>query len=109
RAEMAAGKQELERITGAEVVSFAYPFGHYGPAAIEAARECGFESAATCVHRGGWDRYEIRRELITGRDGLLAFTAKVAGAYEPLVLGRPGALARRLTAPARAALARRRR
>lgn len=108
-AEMAAGKEELERITGTEVVSFAYPFGHYGPAAVEAARAVGFESAATCVYRGGWDRYELRRELVTGRDGLVAFAAKVAGIYEPLVLGRAGTVARRLTAPARRALAGRRR
>lgn len=101
-AEMTESKTELERITGEPVRTFAYPFGHYGPAAIAAAKEAGFEAAATCVNRGSWAPYELKRTLITGRTEIRGFLARISGLYEPLVLGRAGSAARRATRRLRA-------
>jgi peptidoglycan/xylan/chitin deacetylase (PgdA/CDA1 family) len=106
-AEAEQSRDTVASITNGGVRTFAYPFGHYGPAAIEAARAAGFEAAVTCVNRGSWEPYELRRTLITGRDGIWSFVARVSGIYEPLVLGRAGAIARRGTASLRRRLTRR--
>lgn len=95
--EMAESKATVEEITGTPARAFAYPFGSYGPAAMEAARDAGFATATTCINRGSWDPYELRRTLITGRDAMAGFLTRVAGVYEPLVLGRTGTAARRAT------------
>jgi peptidoglycan/xylan/chitin deacetylase (PgdA/CDA1 family) len=97
RRELAESKATLEEIVGAPLRTFAYPFGNYGPAAMAAARDTGFEAALTCVNRGSWAPFEMKRTLITGRDRGPGFVARLSGAYEPLVLGRAGTLARRAT------------
>jgi len=94
--EMTRSKDELERITGTEVRTFAYPYGHYGPEAVAAARDAGFETAVTCVRRGSWSPFELNRTLVTGRDGLGTFMLRIAGVYEPLALGPAGAVVGRL-------------
>lgn len=106
--EMTESKDAVEEITGEPVRTFAYPFGHYGPAAMQAARAAGFEAAVTCVNRGSWDPFELKRTLVTGRDGLGSFLARVSGIYEPLVLSRAGTAARRATAGVRSRLRARR-
>jgi peptidoglycan/xylan/chitin deacetylase (PgdA/CDA1 family) len=111
--EMVDSRETLERETGAAVDTFAYPFCHYGPAAIDAAKEAGFLCAVTCQGRGGWAPLEMKRALITGKDGWATFLLKIADAYQPLFESRAGCLVRastrRLRRVARSALETRRR
>jgi peptidoglycan/xylan/chitin deacetylase (PgdA/CDA1 family) len=95
--EIESSRDRVEAITGTRPHTFAYPFGHYGPAAMNAVRDAGFSAAVTCINRGSWAPLELKRTLITGRDGVASFVARVSGAYEPLVLGRAGVLSRRAT------------
>jgi peptidoglycan/xylan/chitin deacetylase (PgdA/CDA1 family) len=96
-AEMRRSSDELVRLTGTAPRTFAYPFCHYGPQAVAAAADAGFEAAVTCRARGGWDRLTLKRTMITGRDGVLTFIGKVANLYEPLYFGPPGRAVRVLT------------
>jgi peptidoglycan/xylan/chitin deacetylase (PgdA/CDA1 family) len=107
-AEMTESRDVVAELSGRPVSTFAYPFGHYGPDAMKAAADAGFEAAATCVNRGSWDRFELKRTLVTGRDGVASFVARVCGIYEPLVLGRSGTFARRATSGLRQGLRERR-
>ncbi len=100
--EMVESRTTLERETGAAVDTFAYPFCHYGPAALAAVREADFLCAVTCQGRGSWDRFEIKRALITGKDGWPSFLLKLADAYQPLFESPPGRLLRGATRAARA-------
>lgn len=49
--EIAGSRAELERIVGGPVASFAYPYGAYDKATIDAAAEAGITSAWTCEPR----------------------------------------------------------
>jgi peptidoglycan/xylan/chitin deacetylase (PgdA/CDA1 family) len=95
--EMIGSRTALEEILGIRVRTFAYPYCRYGPAALVAARQAGFVAAVTCEGRGGWDRYEIARTMITGKDNRLAFLAKLTGLYQPMFESAPGRLARAAT------------
>jgi peptidoglycan/xylan/chitin deacetylase (PgdA/CDA1 family) len=99
--EMRESREWLERLTGMPVRTFAYPFCKYGPAAREAAREAGFIAAVTCNARGSWEPFEMKRTMITGKDGMPSFALKLAGVYEPLFHSRVGRAARALTRRAR--------
>jgi peptidoglycan/xylan/chitin deacetylase (PgdA/CDA1 family) len=99
--EMRESREELERTLGIEVRTFAYPSCHYGPAAVEAARAAGFTAAVTCQGRGSWKHYELRRSLVSGKDGTASFLVKLTGLYEPLSASPPGRLARATTRAAR--------
>ena len=92
--EMVESREEIERLTGAEVSTFAYPFCTYGPAALEAAREAGFRAAVTCWGRGSWAPLEMKRQMITGADGMPSFLLKLAEAYQPLFESAPSRLFR---------------
>lgn len=48
-AEITQSKQELEKLTGMPVVSFAYPFGAFDTQAVRAVKEAGFRSAVSTV------------------------------------------------------------
>jgi peptidoglycan/xylan/chitin deacetylase (PgdA/CDA1 family) len=87
--EMQRSRADLEAITGGAVTTFAYPFCRYGPAAVEAARRAGFAAAVTCECYGGWRPLELRRVMITGRDGMPSFMLKATGAYDPLFRSPP--------------------
>ncbi|CAO5181932.1 Polysaccharide deacetylase [Frankia sp. AiPs1] len=50
RAEVVAGKDTLEQLIGAEITSFAYPWGAHGPDDLETVAAAGFTYART-VHR----------------------------------------------------------
>src|SRR5829696_1933464 len=102
--EMVDSRETIERETGARVDTFAYPYCHYGAPAKGAAQAAGFICAVTCAGRGGWDRFELKRALITGKDGWPSFLLKVTDAYEPLFQSLPGRLGRVSTRRARAAL-----
>jgi peptidoglycan/xylan/chitin deacetylase (PgdA/CDA1 family) len=96
--EMVESRETLQRLTGARVTTFAYPFCTYGPAAVSAARRAGFEAAVTCHGRGGGHRHELARSIVTGKDGLPSFVLKLHGAYEPMYYSPPGRLLRAATA-----------
>jgi hypothetical protein len=86
---------------GVEVRTFAYPSCHYGPVAVDAARAAGFTSAVTCHGRGSWKRYELKRSLVSGKDGTASFLVKLTGQYESLSASPPGRLARAATRASR--------
>jgi len=100
--EMVESRATIERITGAKVETFAYPFCKYGEAALAAARDAGFRAAVTCQGQGSWAPLEMKRALITGKDGLPSFLLKLAGGYEPIAQSRPGRAFRIVTRAARA-------
>ena len=95
RREMQASREALERLTGRPVKTFAYPFCSYGEAAVEAAAETGFAAAVTCQGRGGWRRYELKRSVVTGKDGTPSFVLKLWDAYQPLFDSALGRMLRR--------------
>jgi peptidoglycan/xylan/chitin deacetylase (PgdA/CDA1 family) len=95
--EMLGSSRTLERLLDSEVRTFAYPFCHFGPAAVAAAKEAGFVAAVTCHGRGGWNRYELRRSMISRKDGNGIFLLKLTGLYQPLFDSLPGRLLRAAT------------
>jgi len=99
--EMTDSRDALNALTGRQVRTFAYPFCMYGPEAVAAAREAGFEAAVTCHGRGSWAPLEMKRSMITGKDGLPSFVLKLAEVYEPLFESAPGRLVRVGTRSAR--------
>ena len=106
--EMTESRAMLERVGGTSVRTFAYPFCRYGPAAVAAAEDAGFVAAVTCEGRGGWSRYELRRAMITGKDGFPSFLLKASDAYQPLFDSGPGRMLRAGTRAARSGIRRRR-
>lgn len=101
RREMAESRQALERLTGAAVRTFAYPYCAYGEAALEAAASVGFEAAVTCHGRGSWAPLEMKRSMITGKDGPVSFALKLWEVYQPLFESPAGRLLRAATRSAR--------
>ena len=99
--EMRESRETIEALTGQPVRTFAYPFCRYGSEATAAAREAGFIAAVTCEGRGGWDPFEMKRAMLTGKDGQPSFMLKLADAYQPLFDSPPGRLARGATRGAR--------
>ena len=91
--EMTESRRALQERFDVPALTFAYPFCRYGPDAVAAAREAGFVAAVTCEGRGGWEPYELRRAMITGKDGMPSFLLKLADVYHPAVEqpSRPGA------------------
>ena len=88
--EMVGSRDALNTLTGGRVRTFAYPFCKYGPEALAAAGEAGFEAAVTCHGRGSWAPLEMKRSMITGKDSLPSFVMKLAEIYDPLFESAPG-------------------
>ena len=88
--EMTESRRALQERFDVPALTFAYPFCRYGPDAVAAARDAGFVAAVTCEGRGGWDPYELRRAMITGKDGMPSFLLKLADVYHPLWGSPPG-------------------
>ncbi len=99
--EMVESRDLLAELTGQPVRTFAYPFCMYGEAAVRAARAARFDAAVTCLDRGSWAPFEMRRVMITGKDGPASFALKLAELYGPLFHSRAGQLARVSTRGAR--------
>lgn len=99
--EMTESRDALNTLTGRQVRTFAYPFCKYGAEALAAAREAGFQAAVTCHGRGSWAPLEMKRSMITGKDGLTSFVMKLAEIYEPLFESAAGRLVRVITRAAR--------
>jgi peptidoglycan/xylan/chitin deacetylase (PgdA/CDA1 family) len=100
--EASESKLALEELLGTAVRTFAYPFCFYGPAAVAAVRAAGFDAAVTCQGLGSWNRYELKRSLVSGKDGMATFLLKLGALYEPLATSIPGRAARAATRRARA-------
>jgi peptidoglycan/xylan/chitin deacetylase (PgdA/CDA1 family) len=95
--EMTASRDFLHELTGAPIRTFAYPFCKYSADAVRAARDAGFEAAVTCHWRGSWDPFEMKRVMITGKDGPPSFGLKAWELYGRLFHSAPGRLARTTT------------
>jgi peptidoglycan/xylan/chitin deacetylase (PgdA/CDA1 family) len=88
--EMVESRDRLEQISGVPVKTFAYPFCRFGPAAVTAAGKAGFIAAVTCEGRGSWAPLELRRAMLTGRDGVPSFVSKLCEIYQPVYDSGPG-------------------
>lgn len=95
--EMAASRDYLRHLTGGPVRTFAYPFCKYGDDAVRAARDAGFEAAVTCQWRGSWEPFEMKRVMITGKDGPPSFALKIWELYGRLFHSSAGRVARTAT------------
>ena len=95
--EITDSRDYLRELTGQPVRTFAYPFCKYGDDAIRAARDAGFEAAVTCQWRGSWDPFEMKRVMITGKDGAPSFALKIWELYGHLFHSAPGRMARSAT------------
>jgi len=96
--EVRESRRMLEEALGVRVRTFAYPFCHYGPAAVSAVAAAGFEAAVTCgTGAGTWDRYELPRTIVTGKDGMPIFLLKLAGFHGAISGSPPGRAARALS------------
>lgn len=81
RREVVDSKQALEDAIGAEVVSFAYPYGDWDTRCAEAVREAGYRFA--CTTATGWatrdaDPYRLRRLSVFNDDDVARFARKLA-------------------------------
>jgi len=82
--ETTSSKTALERLTGASVTSFCYPFGAWDAAAQAAVRRAGYTAA--CAIAPGTasvtaDRFALRRVYVKPGDSLFAFRRKISGWY----------------------------
>jgi peptidoglycan/xylan/chitin deacetylase (PgdA/CDA1 family) len=91
---MTESRVQLEGLLDHPVLSFAYPNCTYSASCPEAAGKAGYEVAVTCGQRGGWNRYELHRELIDGLDSRLSFELKARGVFRRLYDSPPGRLGR---------------
>lgn len=80
RDEVRTSKVQLEDLLGRAVEHFAYPFGSFSRAALEAVEAAGYRSACSTLPGTNGPRanpYLLRRAYITGRDDLPAFVRKL--------------------------------
>jgi peptidoglycan/xylan/chitin deacetylase (PgdA/CDA1 family) len=82
--EIESSRDALAKMSGARIETFAYPFGHYGPAAVAATRDAGLRAAVT-TGSGSWAPFTLTRAMISSRDPLAITLLKMADRYEPLV------------------------
>ena len=82
--EVNESKHALEGLVGAEIVSFAYPYGEYGDREVEAVKRAGYVFGVGTVNgplRIGADRYRIRRITIFPNTNRFGFWKKTSGYY----------------------------
>lgn len=82
--EIAGSRADLERITGARIEHFCYPYGCYNDQIVKAVAAAGYRSAVT-TERGRVtpddDAYRLPRISINGNRSLLRFVLKAATPY----------------------------
>ncbi len=88
RREIEDSKTALEQISGGQVETFAYPFGSYGPASVQATRDSGF-IAAVSTGGGSWDPFQLTRAMIGRLDPMPLIVLKLDDRYEPLFQSPP--------------------
>lgn len=82
--EMLQNKQQLERITGDELVSFAYPYGSHNQDSKDLAKELGYQFAVATnsgpltTHQ---DLFQIRRIAIFPKTDVFGLWRKINGSY----------------------------
>ena len=85
RDEISGCKSDLEKLTGAPVTQFCYPYGQVDERVAAAVRSAGYE-AATLTRRGrarpGEDLFLLRRVLVSGSTMPHLFILKLLTAYE---------------------------
>lgn len=79
--ELRGAREDLENLLGAAVTSFAYPYGKFNDATVEAVRRAGYRAA--CTTRSGWalrdrDPLRMRRVSVFNHDDRAAFARKLA-------------------------------
>ncbi len=82
--EVRESKRALERLLGAEVLAFAYPYGEYGAREVAAVKEAGYAFGVGTVNgprRIGADRYRIRRITMFPNASRFGFWKKTSGFY----------------------------
>jgi peptidoglycan/xylan/chitin deacetylase (PgdA/CDA1 family) len=88
RRQICGSRAAIEAAIGRKVTSFAYPNGHlsdYDEHHIAILRDAGFEAAFTLTPGPCWPRevrsnpFEIRRIIVTTKDDIPRFSAKVIG------------------------------
>lgn len=84
RREIEDSRVALERIAAVEVETFAYPFGRYGLAALQATRDIGFKAAVT-TGTGDGTRFELTRAMVSSGDPSVVLMLKLTDHYEPLL------------------------
>jgi peptidoglycan/xylan/chitin deacetylase (PgdA/CDA1 family) len=93
RREIEDSKTALEQISGVQCETFAYPFGSFGPASVQAARDSGF-IAAVSTGGGSWDPFKLTRAMIGRLEPMPLILLKLDDRYEPLVRSPPISLVR---------------
>jgi peptidoglycan/xylan/chitin deacetylase (PgdA/CDA1 family) len=88
RSEIDGSCRALEQIAGTEVETFAYPFGHYGPAAVAAVRDAGLRAAVT-TGSGSWEPLELTRAMVGAADPFPILLLKLTDRYEPILRSAP--------------------
>jgi peptidoglycan/xylan/chitin deacetylase (PgdA/CDA1 family) len=85
--EILASKSALERLSGAAIEHFCYPYGEYNDETLQIVRSAGYKSAVT-TQRGvasiESDRMRLPRISINGDKGMLKFVLKAATPYAGL-------------------------
>jgi peptidoglycan/xylan/chitin deacetylase (PgdA/CDA1 family) len=100
RREIADSKAALEQISGVRVETFAYPFGRYGPASLQATEDSGF-IAAVSTGGGSWDPFRMTRAMIGALDPMPIIMLKLDDRYEPLMRSPPLSQLRQLATQVR--------
>ncbi len=82
--EIAGSRSELQRLTGAAIDHFCYPYGEYGDETLAIVRAAGYRSAVT-TQRGiaglADDELRLPRISINGDKGMFKFALKAATSY----------------------------
>lgn len=82
--EIRGSLEDVEKITGKKVLSFAYPFGGINPSIKEITQKAGYNYAVstnTGPKEFGHDWMQIRRIEVTPKTSLSSFRNKVSGRY----------------------------
>ena len=108
REEIDRSRDALQQVSGVPVETFAYPFGRYGRAAVEAVRDSGLLAAVT-TGSGSWNPLTLTRAMVGGADPFAVLLLKMTDRYEPLLRFPPLAFGRRSSKQLRGRLHDRRR
>jgi peptidoglycan/xylan/chitin deacetylase (PgdA/CDA1 family) len=80
--EMELSRSMLQQLTGQTITSFAYPFGIYCSADVQAARDAGYKTAVTTIEKidtyyPSPDFLQLSRIKVSGKDNLFGFICRI--------------------------------
>jgi peptidoglycan/xylan/chitin deacetylase (PgdA/CDA1 family) len=87
RRQVGDARDALAEVMGERSRAFAYPEGLWDPAAVEAVRHAGYETAFSvddCSDDEGSDRFTVTRTAINTRDSQLTFLTKLVPGFAKL-------------------------